>query len=160
MKIKDIPAEIWSGAAKLFGWWFTHYERRKLEWCIVTYTILFGASLLLPWQSMSSAAFVGVLALATEPMWGVIYLSAGLIHSCALHINGRAAWTPFARLAALILNSQVFLAMALGLAESNPIGTGVINYSLIACIFCGAAVVSAAADCGNELKIWRRNGAR
>lgn len=136
------------------GAWFTHYASRKLEWLIAGYTIYFGAALMLPPVSMGSANFRGALSLMTEGQWGAVYLLVGILHAVALHINGRSAWTPFARAGALFLNANVFLAMTIGIAEANHFSTGVFTYGFLACGFCGAALASAAHDCGREVKIW------
>lgn len=135
--------------------WFTNYPTRKLEWMISIYTLWFGLMLTLPMMSMSAASFIGALRMFGETTWGGIYASVGALHCYALHINGRAAWTPFARLAALFLNANAFLAMALSLAPVNFWGTGVLTYGFMAIGFCGACIYSAAQDCGKEVKIWR-----
>ena len=135
--------------------WFTHYASRKLEWLISIYTIWFGVMLALPMHSMSSASFVGALAMFHEAEWGIIYAVIGGLHCYSLHINGRATWTPFARLFVLFLNANAFLAMALSIMPANPWGTGVFTYGFLALGFCGAALYSAAQDCGREVKIWR-----
>ncbi|MFH5773615.1 hypothetical protein ACHFJ0_05135 [Paracoccus sp. NGMCC 1.201697] len=140
--------------------WFTAYGRRKLEWLIAIYTVYFGIGLMLPPVSMAPRSFYGALALMSEQSWGAAYFAVGLLHAVALHVNGRAAWTPFARLGALFLNAQVFLAMTIGIAAVNPFSTGVLTYGFLAAGFCGAAIASAAHDCGREIKIWQggRNG--
>jgi len=136
------------------GAWFTNYGSRKLEWLISIYTIYFGSALMLPPTSMATNSFRGVLSTMGEPTWGGIYLMVGIIHAISLHVNGRSAWTPFARLGALFLNANVFLAMTFGLAETNPYSTGVITYGFLAMGFCGAAIASACHDCGREVRIW------
>lgn len=140
--------------------WFTHYAGRRLEWLLAFYTVFFGAALMMPAASMSTATFTGALFMLPEWGWGLLYVVVGLMHISALHINGRAAWTPFARFVALFLNSQVFLALALSLAPSNPWGTGVLTYGFISVGFCGAAIYAAGQDCGREIKTWkaRRHG--
>lgn len=155
-----IRAFWWTRAqlARAFAW-MTHFERRRLEWTLAVYTLYFGIGLLMPAQSMSSSTFVGTLSLMSELGWGVAYSVVGVIHMVALHINGRAAWTPFARLAVLAFNSQVFLALCLSLVPANPWGTGVMTYGAIAIGFCGVAIIAAAQDCGKEIAIWRRRDA-
>lgn len=135
--------------------WFTHYPERKLEWTLAIYTLFFGLFLILPAMSMNTRSFTAALAFMPEPAWGAAYIVVGIIHNIALHINGRAAWTPFARLLALFLNSQVFLGLALGVGTSNPWSTAVFTYGFFAAGFCGAAIFTAAVDCGREFKIWQ-----
>lgn len=135
--------------------WFTNYPARKLEWMISIFTVYFGLLLMLPVQSMTSASFILALAIMGEAVWGLIYAAVGAFHCVALHVNGRAWWTPFARLAALFLNANAFLAMSFSLAPANPWGTGVHIYGFFAVGFCGAATYSAGIDCGKEIKIWR-----
>lgn len=135
--------------------WFTHYRVRRLEWSLSFYTVFFGTILMLPHVSMATPGYSPVLALLGERDWGMVYAITGLCHMMALHVNGRGAWTPFARLGALLVNSQVLLAMSLAFAQGNLLGTGTITYGGLAVIFCGPAIWSAALDCGNEIAIWR-----
>lgn len=123
---------------------------------LAIYTFGFGLWLLLPVNSFNPESFRRALYYVVEEGWGAIYAAVGAFHLVALHINGRAAWTPFGRLAAVIINSQVFLAITLGLFPSNPWGTGVYTYGMLGLAFCGVCIVSAAMDCGNELAIRRR----
>lgn len=135
--------------------WFTHYPSRKLEWAIAWFTLLLGVWLLLPAEAMNTRSYNSALFLMSETQWGLTYLTAGIVHNIALHINGRAAWTPLGRFVALVLNSQVFLALALNLWNSNPWGLGGFTYTFFSIGFCGPALVAAGLDCGRELKIWR-----
>ena len=139
--------------------WFTHYRARRLEWSLSIFSALFGLVLVLPHTSMATTEYSPVLSVLGERGWGAIYATAGLCHMMALHVNGRGAWTPFARLAALFINSQVLLTMSLAFAQGNVLGTATITYGSLAVIFCGPAIWSAALDCGNEIAIWRgKNG--
>ena len=135
--------------------WFTHYRVRRLEWSLSIFTVVFGAVLTLPHVSMATPGYSPVLSMLTERDWGLVYAAIGICHMMALHVNGRGAWTPFARLAALLINSQVLLAMSLAFAQGNVLGTATITYGSLAVIFCGPAIWSAALDCGNEIAIWR-----
>ena len=140
--------------------WFTRWPDRKLEWALAFYTLFFGIMLCLPVPSMTSIGFTVALELMPEWAWGAIYVAVGIVHNLALHVNGRAAWTPFARVAALLLNSQVFFALALKIAEVSPWSTGVFTYGFFAFGFCGVAIFTAAYDCGREIKIWRKRDGR
>lgn len=135
--------------------WFTHYRVRRLEWSLSIFTVVFGAVLILPHVSMATPGYSPVLSMLGERDWGLVYAVTGLCHMMALHTNGRGAWTPFARLAALLVNSQVLLAMSLAFAQGNILGTATITYGGLAVIFCGPAIWSAALDCGHEIAIWR-----
>lgn len=140
--------------------YFTYFEVRRLEWCLAIYTTIFGLIVMLPPISMASPGFRGVLSLMTEFQWGACYAIAGVVHCVSLHINGRAGWTPFARCAALFINSQVFLALALMIARVNPWSTGVITYTALF-FFCVVAFRASALDCGREIVLlrerWRCN---
>lgn len=138
-----------------FTGWFTHFASRRLEWCLAFYTTYFGLILTLPPKSMSSQSFSVALYQMTETQWGAVYLIVGIAHIMSLHINGRAAWTPFVRVGALFINCQVFLALSVSLGKVNSWGTGTHNYGFIALVFCGVALYAAAHDCGREIKIWR-----
>lgn len=140
--------------------WFTRYNERRLEWLLAFYTLFFGLMISLPPQSMTSNGFTVALALMPEWAWGAIYVAVGIVHNLALHVNGRAAWTPFARVAVLVLNSQVFFALAIKIAEVSPWSTGVFTYGFFSFGFCGAAIFAAAYDCGREIKIWRKRNGR
>lgn len=135
--------------------WFTNFRNRKLEWALSIYSFVFGILLALPPVSFASEGYRGVLSIMPETGWGVVYSLAGLSHCLALHVNGRAAWTPFARLAAVFINSQVFLAMALAFSMQNPWGSGVLTYGALCAIFCLFSGFAAASDCGREWKIWQ-----
>lgn len=136
--------------------WFTNYAQKKLEWLIAIYTVWFGLWLLGPWDAMNSTSFSTVLSYASERTWGLVYVTVGILHNYALHVNGRAAWTPFVRTAALLLNCNVFLAMTVGLVHVFPGGTGVATYSFMVFGFCGSALWSSASDVGREIKVWRK----
>lgn len=134
---------------------FTHFRQRKLEWMLSIYTILFGLWLMMPVQNMIGPTFRAALFIMDEYSWGSIYLLTGIFHTLALHINGRAAWTPFVRVLAIMLNMQVFLAMAMSIASVNIWASGAFTYGFFAIGLCGAALFAAAHDCGREFKIWR-----
>lgn len=135
--------------------WFTNFAARRLEWVLSFYTIYFGALLLMPPISMSSRSFAYTTYVMSENKWGLLYFTVGCLHAIALHINGRAAWTPFARLASLFINSQVLLALSVSLARVDVWATGPHTYGFIGLVFCGVAMYSAAFDCGREYSIWR-----
>lgn len=135
--------------------WFTKFGSRKLEWMISVYTIYFGVLLIIPGDSMGGPNFVKPLQWLPEEQWGFMYTAVGILHAVALHINGRAAWTPFVRAIMLLINSQVFLWLSAGLAQTNPMGTGPHTYGFLAIGFCGVALWSACIDCGREIKTWQ-----
>lgn len=154
------PITLTIGAFLRFvGSWFTSFGKRKLEWMLAIYTLGFGIWLLLPATSLNPSSFANALYFMDEGTWGAIYAIVGAFHLFALHVNGRAAWTPFGRLGAVTLNSQVFLAITVGVFPSNPWGSGVFTYGFLGIFFCGVCVISAAMDCGNEYKIWRARNA-
>lgn len=136
--------------------WFTNYHGRRLEWMLALYTILLGGVLLAPFTVMAPDRFASALLAMSERSWGAVYAVIGGGHALALHINGRAWWTPFIRAGALFCSSQAFLALALSLAHRNPTDLGVFSYGFTAIGFCGAALASAAIDCGHEYRIWRQ----
>lgn len=139
--------------------WLTNYRNRRLEWALSTCTMTLGAVLLAPAASMGMPTYGSALRIMDEMDWGILYFIVGLCHVTALHIDGRAAWTPFVRLTALFLNSQVFLALSFGLAHVNPWSVGAFIFGYLSTVFCGMAIIAAAQDCGREIAIWRgRNG--
>lgn len=141
--------------------WFTKFSERKLEFGLALYTIGFGLWLAIPGLSFTgSAGFAGVVSIMGEHLWSVMFFCVGTIHLYALHINGRAAWTPFARLAALLGNSAVLFNLSFGFWLNTPLSSGVYTYGFFAFGFCGMAIVPAAKDCGREIAIWRsrKNG--
>lgn len=134
---------------------FTRFPERRLEWVLAIYTLGLGLWLSMPAHSMNANSFVGALRLLPESGWGAIYIIVGVAHFAALHVDGRGWWTAFVRLAAVGINSQVFLALARGLITSNAWGTGVYTYGALGILFCGVAGWMASIDCGKELEIWR-----
>lgn len=137
---------------------FTHWQARKLEWWLAMATFGFGVWLMAPWVSFATVGYIGVAALLGEFAWGCLYLCVGAGHCYALHVNGRAWWTPFLRVATLFTNSQVFLAFAIAFYGQNPASTAVYIYSacVVACCF---AIIPAFEDCGKEIKIMRGRNA-
>lgn len=133
---------------------FTHFQQRKLEWALAVSTSLFGALIALPMESMRTPGYKPVLDIMPEMWWGLTYMAAGVTHIYALHINGRAWWTPFARLFALFISMQVFTAFAFGFSKGNAWSTATLWYGIVAVIYCGTALWYAALDCGKEYKIW------
>lgn len=141
--------------------WFTRYRERRLEYAIALYTLGFGLFILIPGTAMRVIYFGEALHFAPEWAWGIGLSAIGALHAYALHINGRAAWTPFARFVVLFFNMQIFTALAIAVAHRSPLSTGVFTYGFLAGGFCGMAIYSAGVDCGREAKIWlkrRRNG--
>lgn len=140
----------------MFSTLLTHYQKRKLEWSLALYTAWFGGMLLLPANSMATPAYDVVLAYMDETQWGIVYGCVGVAHCTALHINGRAWWTPIVRLIALSINCLVFLGLCLGFSHDNLLGTATLTYGFIGVWMCGAGLLTAAEDCGRELAIWRQ----
>lgn len=137
------------------SWLFTNFSNKRLEWCLALYCVWIGTGMLLPPVTLGATTFRVALQYATETGWGGTFLASGILHMFALHINGRAAWTPFLRAAALAVSSQTFLAFALSLAPVSMFGMSFLTYLFFAIVFCGVAFSSAAFDCGREIKIWR-----
>lgn len=135
--------------------WFTKYRERKLEYGISFYTLFFGLFLALPPHSMAAPNFATVRQTLPEWQWAVAMIVIGGVHTYALHLNGRAAWTPFARLGVLFINSQVFVSITLAIASISPWSTGAFTYGFLGIGFCGMALYAAGVDCGREVKIWR-----
>lgn len=141
--------------------WFTKYPERKLEFGLAFYTLGLGLWLAIPGMSITgSAGFDGVASIMAEHQWAALFFCVGALHAYALHINGHAAWTPFARLAALLVNGVVLFNLAFGFWLYTPLSSGVYTYGFMAFGFCGMAIVAAAKDCGRELAIYRsrKNG--
>lgn len=134
---------------------FTNYNKRKLEWGLAFYTLLYGIFLLFPFVSMASPAYIAVLSILTETQWGFVYVLTGVLHIIALHINGKRWWTPFARLSVLFLNTQAYMCLFLGFLKVSLFSTAVINYGLIVFVLFIPAMLTAAKDCGHEIAIMR-----
>ncbi|AXC50082.1 hypothetical protein DRW48_10590 [Paracoccus suum] len=136
--------------------WFTKFPERKLEFGLAFYTLGLGLWLARPGLSFSgSAGFSGVTSIMREDYWAALFICVGSLHAYALHINGRAAWTPFARLVALFVNGLVLFNLAFGFWLYTPLSSGVYTYGFMAFGFCGMAIYAAAKDCGREIAIWR-----
>ena len=136
--------------------WFTKFPDRKLEWWISLHTFGFGLWLAMPGASFSgSRGFGGVNSIMSEGWLSITFLVIGAVHAQSLHINGRAAWTPFCRLASVFFNGLVFFNLAFGFWLYAPLSSGVYTYNSFALGACGMALVSAARDCGREIAIKR-----
>lgn len=133
----------------------TNWHNRKLEWSLALLTLVFGVWLLHPSQSMSSPSYRRILAFASEEVWAALFVAVGVAHVIALQINGRAAWTPFVRVAAAGLNSQVFFGLALAFAGQAPWLTAVPIYAGLG-VMCLIAMGCAAFECGHEIHHWRQ----
>jgi hypothetical protein len=131
------------------------FQQRKLEWCIALATVWIGFFATLPPVNLHPRIFAALLRIMPELGWGLLYLVVGLLHCWALHVDVKAWWTPFVRTVALLLNSQIYLAVAIALALWNPWGLGAQTYLVLGLGFCGVAFRTAAADCGRELAIWQ-----
>lgn len=136
--------------------WFTRYSERRLEWWVSLHSFGFGLWLSIPGASFTgSRGFDGVNSIMSEGWWALTFILIGTVHLQSLHINGRAPWTPFARLAAVFFNGLVFFNLAFGFWLYAPLSSGVYTYNSIALGACGMALYGAARDCGREIAIMR-----
>lgn len=132
---------------------FTYYQKRKMEWFLAIYTAVYGLALFAPHESMKHPGYTSVIDMMSELHWACLFTVTGVLHMAALHVNGRAAWTPFARLIVLFVNAQVLTAFAVAFIPLGVFSTAVVNYSLLALLGCYPAMWFAAKDCGAELAI-------
>ena len=101
-----------------------------------------GMGLWLVWhqhEAMSTRAYAGVLDTASPMQWGVAWVVLAAIHRFAIHINGRAWWTPFLRLAALSLHLFIALSFFLGFLTTVPESTAVVSYGMLVAALAFAA---------------------
>jgi len=86
-----------------------NYPYRTVEWQHSILMVLLGIVLLLPIDTMHSYAFVNMLKLMSEPMWGLLFLLTGCLRAFALFINGQAPkGSPIARLFGAFVGISVF----------------------------------------------------
>lgn len=139
--------------------WFTHFDGRRLEYVTATHMVGFGVFLLLPARSMSgSAGLQAAAGMLHEAEWGLLFLTLGLVNLWALHVNGRAAWTPFARLAATGMAMAAYVAMSAGFVTAAPWSPGTYNLLSLAFLFCGNSFLAASRDAGREISRLRHGG--
>lgn len=113
------------------------FETRRLEVFLAGTSTVLGAWLVLPFDSMATAAFTQVLNAAPEMTWGWLFFFNGLSHILALIINGRRWWSPIIRWCAALTAAGVYAGFALGFAAENYATTGVPVY---ACLSGGAMI--------------------
>lgn len=108
-----------------------------------------------PQDAMNRTSFDNVYGMPLNPLEAPSDVVVGTLHNYALHVDGRASWTPFVRWA-LLLNCNVFLAMTIGALDKSG------RHSSKHLQFHGVrflrrcAVIEAASDMGREIKIWRK----
>lgn len=136
--------------------WFTLYGTRKLEWSTSVQTGGFGAFLLLPGKSLQgSAGLVAAAGVMDEEVWGAVFLSLGISSAWCLHVGDTAAWTPFGRMATMMLIMVALIIFAAGFLPWSP---GAYYFLSTAFLFGGNGFLAASRDAGREISQWRGGG--
>ena len=104
------------------------FERRKLEVFLAATTGGFGLFLLMPMQSMGTAAFNYVTADIPEPAWVLVFALNGLAHGLALAVNGSRWWSPLIRCWAAVYSAILYIVLAFGFAFYSPATTATWTY--------------------------------
>ena len=108
------------------------FERRKLEVFFAMLTAGFGYWLLFPSTAMGSAALRHLTSMASEGLWGGMFLVNGLSHCVWLAVNGARWWSPIVRFGAAFGSSSLYLIWCAGFAAYDPGATGVYTYGALA----------------------------
>jgi hypothetical protein len=116
------------------------FERRKLEAFLAASTGGFGLFLLLPADSMSSAAFAFVTADISEPAWGLAFAMNGAAHSFALAVNGSRWWSPLVRCWAAVYSAILYAILTAGFMAYSLTSTAVWTYG---CLSFGSVIAAA-----------------
>ena len=105
--------------------WLWNLDTRLLE--IMTGVILFGsgAVLLLPGPQLIGSGFDGVLAVASETTWAVLFAIIGATKVAAVVINGRWRHSPILRIVCLCLGFAAYVMFSATLYpyRSHPAGS-------------------------------------
>ena len=116
---------------------------RLYEWGAAAILIWIGAVLVHPVEVWTTAASRQAVAVASEPVWGAVFLAVGLVRAIALAINGRAPQgSPMARAIGAGLSCGLFAATSVLFLKTAPAGL----------ISGGLLLILAAMDC---VIVWR-----
>lgn len=136
--------------------WFSSYSTRKLEWGVSVQMAGFGAFFLLPPISLrGSLGLEAAQELMDEASWGVLFLSLGCASMWFLHVDGRAAWTPFARMASMLGCILALVVFSHGFLPWSP---GAYWFLSSAFLLFGNGFLAASRDAGQEIRFWRHGG--
>lgn len=108
------------------------FARRKMEVFFACLTSGFGYWLLFPSQAMASPALQALTDMASEGMWGGMFLTNGLAHCVWLAVNGARWWSPIVRFGAAFGAACLYLIWCAGFAAHDPNSTGVYTYGALA----------------------------
>jgi len=109
------------------------FRTRRLEVFVASYTLGFGFWLMLPFQSMNTAAFATLTEAVSEYRWGALFFFNGLSHALALIINGHRWWSPFVRWFAALTSALVYAAFSIGFGVEHWHSTAVFTYAGLSC---------------------------
>lgn len=107
------------------------FERRKLELFLALNTFGFGAWLLFSADAMAGPPYRHLLALASEPRWGGMFLTNGLAHCLWLAVNGARWWSPIVRFWAAFFSGCLYLVWSAAFAAYDPASTAVYTYAAL-----------------------------
>ncbi len=120
-----------------------HINGRRLDYALALFMIVYGGFVLQPAESMASPNYEILIGWGSEFFWGFAILMVGLIQGAAIYINGRKAWTPYARIATNYLASITWVSIALGIGAIDPWSTGVVIHIMLAVAHVYCAVTAA-----------------
>ena len=134
------------------------FAERRLEWCLAIYTVLIGTILTFrPDGLVAMYATSGTLSIVPEIVWGLAYLTTGTLHTSYL-CSTREGWTSLVgRLVALVINSQIFVALGLAIFVVNPWYLSAWTYFSLGFGFCGVAIYSAVQEMSAKYRAMRTN---
>lgn len=112
-------------------------DPRALELGLGILILTRGAALLWPGVSMTEPIYSSYLELTSEPIWGLIYLCAGLFTVAGVIINGRHHRSPFLRRSGAAVSFVVWSMLA-----TTFYANSLLEVSLAAVLYSVLAVLS------------------
>lgn len=151
-----IILRVYSGIAE-------HFPTRRSEWVLAGAMVLWGSLLLSPGPIFNqSPAWAGLMAWATEDVWGWSAVMIGAFRLVALLINGTfhdswyGRYSPHVRGLASFMSCFVWMQLSWGLFNAPYMTTGLAIYPSLLLLDL-MNVVAAASDAGKMDKA-RRDG--
>lgn len=113
---------------------FNHkFSVRATEWLCGVILFLWGIVLLASPEAFAEGAnyYWTLERLFSQPTWAWACLAMGAIRLAALYVNGSRRETPFARMATAFVSCFFWYQIALGLALSGIVNTGLAVYPVL-----------------------------
>lgn len=131
-----------------------HFDQRVVEWSVAAVSTYWGWTVAQTGKAWTNeAAWVGMLRIAPEDVWGVLCMLAGGAWIVALALNGTFAGTLYARYSPLVRGlaavgaASVWFQVVMSVSAVQTSGSGIYPLPLALSIWC---VVNAWRDVGEQ----------